>query len=281
MKSPKKGHPDPVESRINNIIASSKPAPNSIQTEVHTALDHLGVIFRVDKALVEALKSELSIRLLTAETPDLYVFRPGRNPERVILLNFAERDGVVRVHPAAVHEECAHALRGLSHPRENPMIQEFFGALGPVLALGKGHRAGGPSLETAEAIYEMLQAGGDFKGIPDALAASLKQFLPPDILAQAESGGGKERLASGFLEHSANHMIPAIVAESMADTGHLAELMANNNILTLPAKEIAALLTEYGRRCATDPAWKEKFKDFKKVCGYYLKPAIEQSEARR
>jgi hypothetical protein len=118
----------------------------------------------------------------------------------------------------------------------------------------------------------MHARGENLKNIPDGLAASLKQYLPPDILAEAESGGGNERIAAGFMEHCVNHLIPGIVAESMADTGHLARLMAENNIISLPAKEIADLLNEYSRRCATDPAWKEQFKDYNKVCGYYIKP---------
>jgi len=272
-KPPKKGQPDSIESRINRIIGSSRPAPNNVRAEVHEALDRLGAIFRVDQALVRALKYSTSVHLLTAESPDFYVFRPGRHPERVILLNFAEFGGIARVHTAAVHEECAHALRGMFHPRENPMIQEFFGALGPVLALDRSQIPGRPSFGIAGAYVEMMAARGEeLKNIPDGLAATLKQYLPPDILAEAEAGGGNERIAAGFLEHSINHLLPGILAQSMADTGHLAQLMAANNIISLPAKEIADLLNEYSRRCATDPAWKEKFKDYKRVYGYYIKP---------
>lgn len=273
MKQSKKGRPSPIEASINRVIASSKPAPKAIQAEVHEALERLGALFSIDKALIDALKSGLSVRLLTAESPDFYVFRPGCRPERVILLNFAKSDSHINVHPAAVHEECAHALRGLFHPRENPMIQEFIGALGPVLALDKAQRPGRPSFGIAGAYVEMMQARGeDLRNIPDGLAASLKQYLPPDILAEAESKGGNERIAAGFLEHSARHMLPGILAQSMADTGYLEELMAGNSLISLPAKEIADLLNEYGRRCATDPEWREKFKDFKKVYGYYVKP---------
>jgi hypothetical protein len=77
------------------------------------------------------------------------------------------------------------------------------------------------------------------------------------------------------------HMIPMIAAESMADTGHLAELMAGYPLIQLPPKEISAMLNEYGRRCASDPAWKEKFRLFRKACGYYLKPLRSTTEARK
>jgi len=68
-------------------------------------------------------------------------------------------------------------------------------------------------------------------------------------------------------------VIPMIAAESMADTGRLAELMERHNLISLPGKEIAAFLNDYGRSCALDEAWKEKFKGYRKVCGYYLAPA--------
>jgi hypothetical protein len=231
--------------------------------------------------LVDALKAELGLRLLTGESPDFFVFGPERRPQRLILLNYREDGGICRVDPAAVHEECAHALRSLFHPYENPMIQEFFGALGPILALDRRLISGGPLLEVADTIYRMRQSGGRFTKIPDALAARLRRFLPPDILARAESGGGNDQVALGFLENSIMHMIPMIAAESMADTGHLAELMAGYPLIQLPPKEISAMLNEYGRRCASDPAWKEKFRLFRKACGYYLKPLRSTTEARK
>jgi len=140
----KKGGLDPVEAQVDGLITSSKPAPEYIQHEVHEAIDRLGAIFRVDRALTDALKVELGVRLLTAQSPDVFIYGPKRRPERLILLNYLETDGKCRVDPAAVHEECAHAIRSMFHPIETPMLQEFFGALGPILALDKRIISGGP-----------------------------------------------------------------------------------------------------------------------------------------
>ncbi len=276
----KKGGRDAVEARINCLVATSKPAPEHIQKEVNEAIDRLGAIFQVDRALVDELKAGLDVRLLTGESPDFFVYGPERRPQRMILLNYIE-DGKCRIDPSALHEECAHALRSLFHPYENPMMQEFFGALGPVLALDRRMISGGPLLEIADTFLGMQRRGGHFTGIPDSLAGKLRKYLPPHILAEAESGGGNEALARGFLENGISHMIPMIVAESMADTGYLKELMAGCPLLQLPPKEIAGILTEYGKRCATDPAWKKKFRDHRMSCGYYLRPSEPPAEVRQ
>jgi len=268
----KNGGPDPVEARVDGLVGSSKPAPEYIQHEVHEAIDRLGAIFRVDRALTEALKVELGVWLLTVDSPDVFVYGPKRRPERLILLNYLETDGKCRVDPAAVHEECAHALRSMFHPIETPMLQEFFGALGPILALDKRIISGGPLLEVADTFFRMRQGGGHFEGITDGLADKLRRFLPPNIRAEAESSGDNNEVARGFLENSISHVIPMIAAESMADTGHLAELLGRYQLLSMPPKEMAEMLTEYGRRCALDAAWKERYKGFRKVCGYYLRP---------
>jgi len=185
-------------------------------------------------------------------------------------LNYLETNGKCRVDPAAVHEECAHAIRSVFHPIENPMLQEFFGALGPILGLDKRTVSNGPLLEVADTLYRMRQGGGHFEGITDDLANKLRRFLPPNIRAEAETSGDNNEVARGFLENSINRMMPMLAAESMADTGYLAELMDRYRLINLPPKEIAEMLTEYGRRCALDEAWKGKYKDFGKVCGYYL-----------
>jgi hypothetical protein len=263
---------DPGETRIAELIASSKPAPAPIEHEVHDAIDRLAGIFRIDKALTEALKDELGIRLLTGESPDLFVYGPNRRPQRQILLNYLEEGGICRVSPEAVHEECAHAIRSIFHPVEPPMLQEFIGALGPILALNGRRMSGGPMLDFADTLFEMRQGGGHFTGIPDALAEKLRKFLPPTAVRDAGPGTENDQVARGFLEHSITHLIPMIAAESMADTGYLPELMERCLLIQLPPKEIAAILTEYGRRCAMDPDWKEKFKGYRNICGYYLKP---------
>ena len=268
----KTGDPDPVEARIDCLVATSKPAPAYIEAEVQLAIDRLGTIFRVDKAITEALKEELGVRLLSAQSPDVFIFGAKRNPERLVLLNHLETGGKCRVDPAAVHEECAHALRSVFYPIENPMLMEFFGALGPILALDRRLISGGPMLEMADTIFGMRRGGGRFTDIPDALAEKLKKFLPPGVLAHSDDGGGNEDIARGFLENSMNHMLPMLAAESMADTGHLKDLMDRYQLMLLPPKEIAMLLTDYGRRCALDLAWKDKYKGFRKVCGYYLRP---------
>ena len=268
----RKTAPDPVEAQIDRLVATSRPPPVDIQAEVHAALDRLGAIFRVDKSISDALRDELGVRLLTAQSPDVFVYGAKRRPERLILLNFIETGGKCRVDPSAVHEECSHAIRSVFHPIENPMIQEFFGALGPILALDKRLISGGPMLEMADTLFRMRQGGGHFTEIPDSLAERLKKFLPPDILATAEAGGDNNEVARGFLENSINHMMPMLAGESMADTGHLKDLMDRYQLILLPPKEIAMLLTDYGRRCAQDESWKDKHKGFRKVCGYYLRP---------
>ena len=207
-----KGGRDPVEAGVDSLVAGSRPAPEPVQDEVRAALDRLGAIFRADRALIDALKAELGVRLLTADSPDVFVYGLKGRPQRLILLNCIERDGCCRVDPAAVHEECAHALRSLFHPIENPMLQEFFGALGPILSLDRRRMGGGPLLEVAETFYRMRHEGGHFTGIPDALAAKVRKFLPPNIPAGTKTGGGNEEIASGFLEHSITHLIPMIAA---------------------------------------------------------------------
>ena len=275
----KKGKPDRFEALVDSFVATSKPAPEPILAEVHAAIDNLGTLFRIDKSLADALKDELGIRLLAAESPALFVYCPRRQPQRLILLNYLKRDGLCRVDPAAMHEECAHALRSMFHPIENVMIQEFFGALGPILALDKRLVSSGPMLDVANTIYEMRHGGGNFVDIPDALANMLRKSLPPNILAKTDAGGGNEAVADGFLENAFTHIGPMLAAESMADTGYLAELMNRYTLLSMPPKEMAAILNEYGQKCALDPAWKEKFKDFRKVFGYYLKPGKAPIEA--
>jgi hypothetical protein len=126
-------------------------------------------------------------------------------------------------------------------------------------------------LEFADTLFKMRQGGGHFTDIPDALAEKLRKFLPPTAVQETGCGTENEQVARGFLEHSVTHLIPMIAAESMADTGYLPELMERYRLILLPPKEIATILTEYGQRCAMDPDWKEKFKGYRKVCGYYLK----------
>jgi hypothetical protein len=127
-------------------------------------------------------------------------------------------------------------------------------------------------LEVAETIYEMRQRGGRFTEIPDALASKLRKLLPPTNLPETPNGTENEHIALGFLEHSVTHFVPMIEAESMADTGYLPELLGQYQLILLPPKEISTILTEYGKRCALDPAWKEKYKGYRKVCGFYLRP---------
>jgi len=260
-----------MEDRVRKLVAASRPAPGPVLAEVHDALDRLGTIFGMDMALVAALKDELGVRLLNGESPDFFIYRPESRPQRLILLNHIEEGGRCRVDAAAVHEECSHALRSIHHPYEHPMIQEFFGALGPVLALDRRLMSGGPMLDAAGTLWEMSRGGGGFKGVPDELASKLQKFIPPDMLAEAVASGGNDGVAAGFLQNALTHMIPTITAESMADTGWLAELMERYPLMLLPPKEISGILTEYGKRCALDPEWKEKFKRYRKVCGYYLK----------
>jgi hypothetical protein len=257
---------------VEKLVLTSKPAPEPVKAEVHDALDRLGAIFRLDKALRNALKDELGVRLLTGEGPDLFVYGARRRPERLIFLSPVETEKKCRVDPAAVHEECAHALRSIFHPRENPMIQEFFGALGPILALDKRLIAGGPLLDVADTMYNMQRTGGHFSGISNELAIMLKRFLPPPVLAEVEASGGDDLVANGFLGPSIAHIMPIIAAESMADTGHLSELMETYRLLILPPREMAEILAEYKKRCAQDPDWKQKYRQYRKVCGFYLKP---------
>jgi len=265
---------DSITAQINHLIATSRPAPEPIQLEVREAIDRLGAIFRIDNAITECLKAELGIRLLAADSPDVFVYGAKRWPERLILLNCIKEDGSCRVDPSAVHEECAHAIRSVFHPIESPMLQEFFGALGPILALNRRMISDKPVLDHVDTLFRMWQSSGHFEDIPDELANKLKRFLPPNIRAEAESGCDNNDVARGFLENSINHMMPMIAAESMADTGFLAGLMDKYQLMLLPPKEVAEILTDYGRRCALDEAWKLKYKDFRKVCGYYLKPLI-------
>lgn len=271
--APKKnGGPDHLVALVDKLVTSSRPAPEPVKAEVHDALDRLGAIFRLDRALNNALKEDLGVRLLTGEGPDLFVYGARRRPERLIFLNCVETENRVRVDPAAVHEECAHALRSLFHPQENPVIQEFFGALGPILALDQRLVGGGPLVEVADQMCRMQRTGGRFSGISNEMAVMLKRFLPPAVLAEMEASGGKDLVANGFLEHSIAHIMPVIAAESMADTGHLSELMERYRLLILPPREMAEILTDYSQKCARDPEWTERFRQYRKVCGFYLRP---------
>ena len=266
---------DPIKARINGLVARSRPAPEYIRQEVHEAIDRLGTLFRVENSMVEALKAGLDIRLLNDASLDVFVYDKKHPLQTRILLNYVERDGICRVDPAAMHEECAHALRCLFHPIENPLLQEFFGALGPILALDKRLVGGGPLREIAAQVFEMRQEQGHYDDIPDGLVSRLRKYLPPDILAESETGGGSEAVAKGFLENAYSHLGPIVAAESMADTGYLAEILDKHRLIRLPSKEVAALLNEYGQRCSQDTAWKEKFKGFDRICAYYIRPETD------
>jgi hypothetical protein len=267
-----KAHVEAYRSAIEGKISSSLEAPPQIRFQVYKALEKLGEIFGVEDAFVARLIDELEIKFLTEEGPDAFIYSGPPDERRVMLLNHAFRNGKEEISIEAVYEEGSHALRSLFHMDPHPFVLELFGSLGLLLATGK--RVVPFDYEKCAIIERLFLSKDAMTAIPDEIAEYLKDMLPFDMRTREEHGteAGNIQIVAGFIDHAYTHMIPALAVQSMADTGYLETFMDGNKLISLPTKDVALLAAKYGDRCRSDPEWKERFKDFKTVCGYLLKP---------